>query len=146
MTTEDVSKVVDDLIVEQKKLDDHDKLVGAEIVAQQKLKTLDEAKQFAASWIGTASQGLRNTEYMTGERDKWKNRSDDNEAGLELEKLAHDETRGYRQHAELQLKDLRLELAVLLVDIDDAMQDVDPQVSWQNAGTRDKLVKLAGGK
>jgi hypothetical protein len=144
--SEDLQPFVDDLIVEQKKLDAHDKLVGAEIVAQQNLKTLDEAKQFAAAWIGTASQGLRNTEYMTGERDKWKNRSEENEARLEMEKLAHDETRGYRQHAENQLKDLRLELAAILVDIDDAMRDVDPEVSWQSAGTRDKLVKLAEGK
>ena len=68
--SEDLQPFVDDLLVEQKKLDAHDKLVGAEIVAQQNLKTLDEAKQFAAAWIGTASQGLRNTEYMTGERDK----------------------------------------------------------------------------
>ena len=185
--SEDLQPFVDDLLVEQKKLDAHDKLVGAEIVAQQNLKTLDEAKQFAAAWIGTASQGLRNTEYMTGERDKllaltlavtsdlpdsamtteqidfrekvkttvfaqlgspevlrvqWA----ESEARFAKEKREHDETRGYRQYAEKQLVDLRLELAALLVDIDDAMRDVDPEVSWQNHGTRDKLVKLAGGK
>lgn len=138
--------VVDDLIAKQRALDAQDRLVGGQIVADRKLETLDEAMQFAANWIATAAQESRNTEYMTGERDKWKDRSEENEARLELEKLAHDETRGYRQHAELQLTDLKAELRTLLAEIDDAMRDVDPEVSWQSAGTREKLVKLAEGK
>jgi hypothetical protein len=146
MTTEGIVDELDELIVKQKLLDAQDREVGEQIVKDANPKTIEAAKQLAANWIATAAQESRNLEYMTGERDKWKNRSEENEAYMELERIAHDETRGYRQHAESQLKDVRADLRQLLIDIDDAMRDVDPEVSWQNAGTREKLVKLAEGK
>ena len=153
MTTEDVSAVVDDLIAKQKLLDAQDREVGQQIVNDANPKTIDAAKRLAANWIGTAAQESRNAAYMTGERDKWKKaakeaeeRAGEFEARLEMERRNHDETRGYRQHTEKLLEELRVELratfADILGDVDVAMCDVNPSstVAWRNA--RAKLVKL----
>ncbi len=201
MSAKDVNKVVDELIAKQKRLDTQDREVGEQIVRDAiNIKTIEHAKQFAANWIATAAQESRNTEYMTGERDRllaltkavtsdlpdskmtseqvtfraevksilnaqfgspdvlrerlkevrahWSATTEqlaETSDRLSAEKIAHDETRGYRQHAEMQLTDVRKDLALLLRDLDDAMGDVDPGASYWN-GLRDKLVKIVGAK
>lgn len=160
MSAEDVNKVVDELIAKQKRLDAQDREVGEQIVRDAiNIKTIEHAKQFAANWIATAAQESRNTEYMTGERDRLQQELEMARLNMEemggrileardrmtAERLAHDETRGYRQHAEMQFTDVRKDLALLLRDLDDAMGDVDPGASYWN-GLRDKLVKIVGAK
>lgn len=54
---------IDALIVEQRRLDKQTNLMAQEIVDERKLKTLEEAKQFAAGWIEVAAMHARNEEY-----------------------------------------------------------------------------------
>lgn len=57
-------------IEQQREIDAQTHAFAAQLVADRDPKTLDEAKQFAQSWIETAVQQGRNVEYLTHERDK----------------------------------------------------------------------------
>jgi hypothetical protein len=138
-SAEDLDRLADELTAKQKLLDLQDVLLGKRIVRDADPKTIKEAKQLAANWIGTAAQESRNAEYLGQERDKLQRE-------LDAEKKAHDETRAYRQRAEEKLSELRAELTAILAAIDDAMRDVDPEISWQSAGTRERLAALAEGR
>lgn len=88
MSKQDVATFVDDLMAKQRVLDAQDAATGAEIVAAHNPKTLDEAKRFAAAWIGTAAQESRNAEYCCRQRDEM--RHNVGEQLIELERLIRD--------------------------------------------------------
>jgi len=54
---------IDDLIQQQKNIDEDARVMAKEIVDGQDPKTLEDAKQFAQNWIETAAQYARNAEY-----------------------------------------------------------------------------------
>lgn len=69
--TADVNTFVDDLTAKQKMLDQETRDLACAIVKARKLKTLEEAEDFAAAWIATAAQGSRDVEFLTADRGKW---------------------------------------------------------------------------
>lgn len=54
---------IDELILAQKETDRKRREMAMEIVSNQKLTTLEEAKQFAQNWIETAAQHSSNEDY-----------------------------------------------------------------------------------
>lgn len=88
MSDQNMATIVADLCAKQRKLDAQDAAIGAEIVAAHNPKTLDDAKRFAAAWIGTAAQESRNAEYCCRQRDEMRRNVD--EQLIELEHLIHD--------------------------------------------------------
>ena len=57
-------------MAQQREVDEQTRAFAAQIVADRKLQTLDDAKAFAQGWIETAVQYGRNVEYLAHERDK----------------------------------------------------------------------------
>ncbi len=58
---------------QQRKLDSDTRTMAREIVNAQNLRTLAEARRFAAAWIETAAQNARNADY-------WEKRARDAES------------------------------------------------------------------
>ncbi len=63
---------VDAMIAEQKHRDEETRAAAREIVDAQDPKTLEEARAFAAAWIGTAMQEARNAAYYQGQTEKYR--------------------------------------------------------------------------
>jgi hypothetical protein len=60
----------DQLITEQRQIDARRNAMAEEIIAEQRVTSLEEALQLARSWIVTAAQHAANEDYYRGERDK----------------------------------------------------------------------------
>lgn len=63
MAEETVDEMVKRLLGEQAVLDTATREMADEIVEAQNPKTLEDARGFAAAWIGTAAQHARNEAY-----------------------------------------------------------------------------------
>jgi hypothetical protein len=79
MTESTKQETVDDFVArisaEQRQRDADRAAMADEIVAGQRITTVEEGQRFAKAWIVTAAQHAVNAEYYRGERDKLQRKS-----------------------------------------------------------------------